>query len=155
VVIAGGLLAMLVAGSFIALTQINRWATAARLRTLALAMAQQRIDLIQTAPWQAGVPRPAIIDARNPPPPSTAAPTYPCSYTTTENNLPLNNDAFNSATSLASPYSGLDVQVVDTRTTTITDLTARTLRATVTVTYTYRNRVQTVTLTTLRTSDSI
>jgi hypothetical protein len=102
-------------------------------------MAQQRIDSIQTAPWQVGVTRPTILTAG----------------TTTENNLPLNNDSFNSQTSLASPYSGLDVQVLDTRTTTITDLTARTLRATVTVTFTYRNRPQTITLTTMRTTDSI
>ncbi len=139
VVIAGCLLAILISGSFIALTQINRWATSARLRTMALAMAQQRIDLIQTAPWQVGVPRPAVLTAG----------------TTTENNLPLNNDAFNAATSLASPYTNLDVQVLETRTTQITDLTARTLRATVTVTFTYRNRPHSISLTTLRATDSI
>jgi type II secretory pathway pseudopilin PulG len=139
VVFAGALLVILVAGSFITLTQINRWATSARLRTLALAMAQQRIDAIQTAPWQVGLPRPTILTAG----------------TTTENNLPLNNDAFNNATSLASPYTALDVQVIETRTTQITDLTARTLRATVTVTFNYRSRPHTVTLTTMRTTDSI
>lgn len=138
VVIAGCMLAILISGSFIALTQINRWATSARLRTLALAMAQQRIDLIQTAPWQEAS-RPAVLNAG----------------TTTENNLPLNNDPFNSATSLASPYTNLDVQVLETRTTQITNLTARTLRADVTVTFTYRNRPHSITLTTLRAIDSI
>ncbi len=139
VVFAGCLLAILAAGSFIALTQINRWATSARYRTLALAVAQQRIDFIQTTPWQVATTRPTILTAG----------------TITETNLPLNNDPFNSTTSLASPYSGLDVQVIDTRTTQITDLTARTLRAVVTVTFTYRNRPHSVSLTTLRATDSI
>lgn len=139
VVIAGGLLAVLIAGSFIALTQINRWATSARLRTLALAVAQQRVDLLQTTAWQVTAPRPLLLTAG----------------TTTENNLPLNNDAFNSATSLASAFTSLDNQLNATRTTQVTDLTARTLRVAVTVTFTYRNRPQSVSLTTLRTTDSI
>lgn len=139
VVIAGCLLAVLIAGSFIALTQINRWATSARLRTLALAVAQQRIDVLQTTPWQVGGTRPALLNAG----------------TTTENNLPLNNDAFNAATSLASAYTGLDNQLNATRTTQVTDLTARTLRMAVTVTFTYRNRPHSVRLTTMRTTDSI
>lgn len=139
VVIAGCLLAVLIAGSLVALTQINRWATSARLRTLALAVAQQRLDLVQTAPWQALGARPAVLTAG----------------TTTETNLPLNNDSFNSATSLASPYSNLDTQLNVTRTTQITNLTARTLRAEVTITFTYRSRPHTVSLTTMRATDSI
>lgn len=139
VVVAGCLLAVLIAGSFIALTQINRWATSARLRTLALAVAQQRIDVLQTTAWQAGGTRPTLLNAG----------------TTTENNLPLNNDTFNSATSLASAYTNLDSQLNATRTTQVTDLTARTLRMAVTVTFTYRNRPHSVTLTTLRATDSI
>ena len=139
VVIAGCLLAVLVSGSFIALTQINRWATSARLRTLALAVAQQRIDVLQTTPWQVSGTRPTLLNAG----------------TTTENNLPLNNDTFNSATSLASAYTSLDSQLNATRTTQVTDLTTRTLRVAVTVTFTYRNRPHVVSLTTLRTTDSI
>ena len=72
VIIAGCLLAVLIASSFIVLTQINRWATSARLRTLALAVAQQRIDVLQTTPWQVSGTRPALLNAG----------------TTTENNLP-------------------------------------------------------------------
>ena len=139
VLIAGALLATLISGAVTALTQLNRSATAARLRTIALAVAQQRIDQITTTPWQVIGARPALLTAG----------------TATENNVPLNNDNYNAATSLISPYTNLDAQVLSTRTTVITDLTARTLRATVTVTFTYRNRPFTITLNTLRTTDSI
>jgi type II secretory pathway pseudopilin PulG len=139
VVVAGCLLAVLIAGSLAALTQINRWATSARLRTLALAVAQQRIDAVQTTPWQPGAARAAILTAG----------------TATETNLPLNNDAFNSATGLSSAFTNLDAQTNVTRTTVVTDVTTRTLRAVVTVTFTYRNRPHAVTLTTLRATDSI
>ena len=139
VLIAGTLLAVLISGSVTALTQLNRWATAARLRTIAMAVAQQRIDLIETTPWQVVGTRPALLTAG----------------TVTENNVPLNNDDYNAATSLVSPYTTLDSQVMSTRTTVISDLTARTLRATVTVTFTYRNRPFTITLNTLRATDSI
>lgn len=139
VLIAGALLAVLISGSVTALTQLNRWATGARLRTIAQAVAQQRIDLIETTPWQVIGTRPTILAAG----------------TTTETNVPLNNDDYNAATSLISPYTNLDSQVMSTRTTVITDLTTRTLRATVTVTFTYRNRPFTITLNTLRATDSI
>ena len=139
VLIAGTLLAVLISGSVTALTQLNRWATAARLRTIAMAVAQQRIDLIETTPWQLVGTRPALLTAGS----------------VTENNVPLNNDDYNAATSLVSPYTTLDSQVMSTRTTVISDLTARTLRATVTVTFTYRNRPFTITLNTLRATDSI
>ena len=139
VLIAGTLLAVLISGSVTALTQLNRWATAARLRTIAMAVAQQRIDLIETTPWQLVGTRPALLTAGS----------------VTENNVPLNNDDYNAATSLVSPYTTLDSQVMSTRTTVISDLTARSLRATVTVTFTYRNRPFTITLNTLRATDSI
>ena len=139
VLIAGALLAMLISGAVTALTQMNRSATAARLRTIALAVAQQRIDQIETTPWQDRGARPAIL---------TAA-------TTTENNVPLNNDNYNASMSLISPYTSLDAQVLSTRTTVVTDLTTRTLRAVVTVAFTYRNRPYTITLNTLRATDSI
>ena len=139
VLIAGALLAMLISGAVTALTQLNRSATAARLRTIALAVAQQRVDQIETTPWQVGGTRPALLTAG----------------TATENNVPLNNDNYNAATSLISPYTNLDSQVLATRTTVITDVTTRTLRAVVTVTFTYRNRPFAITLSTLRTTDSI
>ena len=144
VLIAGALLAMLISGAVTALTQLNRSATAARLRTIALAVAQQRIDQIETTPWQDWVTRPAIlaVDGTG-------------TRTTTENNVPLNNDSYNASMSLISPYTSLDAQVLSTRTTVITNLPPRSLRAVVTVTFTYRNRPYAITLSTLRTTDSI
>ena len=139
VIIAGALLAVLISGSVTALTQLNRWATAARLRTIAQAVAQQRIDLIETTPWQVVGTRPAVLTAG----------------TTTENNVPLNNDDYNAATSLVSAYTNLDTQVLSTRTTVITNLTTTTIQATVTVTFTYRNRPFSISLNTLRATDSI
>lgn len=139
VVIAGCLLAVLITGSLVALTQINRWATSARLRTLGLAVAQQRIDILQTTPWQALGARPTVLAAG----------------TATESSVPLNNDTFNSAAGLNSAFTNLDTQMTAVRTTQITDLTTRTLRAVVTVTFTYRNRPHSVSLTTLRATDSI
>ena len=139
VVFAGCLLAVLVSSSVVAMTQVNRWATGARLRTLALAIAQQRIDQAQTAPWQLSGTRPAILVAA----------------ITTEMNLPLNNDAFNSATGLSSTFTALDTPVSAQRTTVAADVTTRLVRISVTVTYIYRNRPVSVSLNTLRSSDSI
>lgn len=136
--IAGALLALFIAGSVVAMTQLNRWATSARLRSIGLAVAQQRVDQIMTSTWLAGVTRPAILTAG----------------TATESNVPLNNDDYNASTSLISPYTNLDSQVLCTRTTVITDLTASTMRAVVTVSFTYRNRSATITLNTLRTTDT-
>lgn len=137
VLIAATMLAALVCTSVVAMTQINRWATAARLRTLALAVAQQRIDTVQTVAWSST--RPGILAAG----------------TTTENNLPLNGDTFNSATALRSAFTDLDVTVNATRVTQITDINPRTVRSVVTVSFTYRNRPYSVQLTSLRTVDSI
>ena len=139
VIFAGCILAVFICGSVSALAQINRWATRARLQTLALAVAQQKIDLLQTTGWQITGAPPAVLTAG----------------TSTETNLPLNNDAFNSETGLSSAFTSLDYQVNATRTTQITSLSASTLRAVVTVTFTYRNRTSSVSLTTLRATDSI
>jgi len=139
VVIAGAILAIFIAGSVATMAQINRWASAARLRTLALALAQQKSDEVLTTPWQTRGTRPAVLAAG----------------TNTESTLPLNNDAFNSAAGLSSAFTALDTPVGATRTTQITDLSARSVRAVVTVTFSYRNRPYTVSLTTLRTTDDI
>ena len=139
VVFAGCMLAVFVASAVVAMTQVNRWATGARLRTLGLAVAQQRIDQAQTVPWQLSGTRPVVLTAG----------------TTTDNNLPLNNDDLNSANGLSSAVSGLDTQTNATRTTVVTDITARTVRITVTVNFTYRGRATCVSLNTLRTSDNI
>jgi type II secretory pathway pseudopilin PulG len=137
VVIAGAVLALFIVGSVSAMAQVNRWAAAARLRTLALAMVQQRIDAIMTTSWSVLSPTPTLLTAG----------------TVTETKLPLDNDAFNNETGLSSAFTNLDVQVIDTRTTVITSLTTRTLRAVVTVNYTYRGRPYSVSMTTLRATD--
>lgn len=139
VALAGCLLALLVSAAVVTLTQINRWATSTRLRTLALTVAQQRIDQVQTVPWQLLDTRPALL----------------MPGTVTENSVPLNNDPFNSTSGLSSAFTNLDTQVNATRTTVVTNLTPRTVRSVVTVTFIYRNRPHSVSLNTLRASDSI
>ncbi|MEP6669920.1 MAG: hypothetical protein ABJF10_12250 [Chthoniobacter sp.] len=137
VVIAASILALFIVGSLSAMAQINRWATAARLRTLATALVQQKIDEVLTTPWSVLSTTPTVLTAG----------------TTTETKLPLNNDAFNSQAGLSSAFTNLDVQVIDTRTTVITSISTHVIRALVSVNYTYRGKNTTITMTTLRTTD--
>ena len=137
VVIAGAILALFVATSVAAMTQINRWAASARLRTLALALAQQKVDQILTTPWSTLGTVPTILTVG----------------TTTETSLPLNNDAFNSEAGLSSAFTNLDLQINATRTTVVRSISTRQVGATVTVTYTYRNRAATIVMNTLRATD--
>jgi hypothetical protein len=139
VVVAGAILALFVAGSVATMAQINRWACAARLRTLALALVQQKTDEIQMTPWQVRGTRPAILTAG----------------TATEASLPLNNDNFNTATGLSSAFTELDTPINATRTTVVTDVPPRTVRAVVTVNFTYRSRPYSISFTTLRATDDI
>lgn len=137
VTVAGCVLAMFIATSVAAMTQINRWAASTRLRTLALALAQQKVDDILSVPWQVDGTVPTILTVG----------------TTTETNLPLNNDSYNSGAGLSSAFTALDTQVNATRTTVISTVSARQVGASVTVSYTYRNRSASIVMTTLRTSD--
>lgn len=137
VVIAGAVLALFIVGSVSAMAQVNRWAVAARYRTLALALVQQRIDQILTTPWSILSTTPAILTPG----------------TTTETKLPLDNDPYNNETGLSSAFTNLDVQVIDTRTTTITSISSHLVSAVVTVNYTYRNHSYSLSMTTLRASD--
>lgn len=139
VLIAAGILAFFACSSLIALTQLNRYAAISRLRTLAMAFAQQKVDATMTIPW--GI--------------ATAPPTLLNTGAVTENNLPLDNDAFNAQAGLGSSFSGLDLQTTATRVTTITSITTRTRTVSVTVTYSYRGRTYNVSLTTLRATDTI
>jgi len=138
VLIAAGVLAFFIVTSVTAMAQINRWATAARLRTLALALAQQKADEILSTSWSVLSPTP---------------PTVLTAGTITENNLPIDNDSFNNATGLSSVFSSLDTPINGMRTTTITSVSARQVRATVTVTYAYRSHNYSVSMNTLRSSD--
>ena len=137
VVIAGTVLALFIVGSVSTMAQVNRWAAAARLRTLSLALAQQKIDEVLTTPWSILSTTPTVLTVG----------------TTTDTKLPLDNDPYNNEAGLSSAFTNLDLQVIDTRTTTITSISAHMVRAVVTVNYTYRNHSYSVSMTTLRTTD--
>jgi len=137
VVIAASILALFIVGSVSAMTQINRWANAARLRTLATALVQQKIDEILTTPWSVLSTTPTVLQEG----------------TVKETNLPLNNDSFNNESGLSSAFTNLDVQVIDTRITKVSSISAHMIRAIVTVSYTYRAHTYTISMTTLRTTD--
>ena len=144
VVIAGSILAVAILGALSIMSQINRWACAARLRTLALALAQQKIDEILTTPW-------SVNDATNGTTP--AALTVVTPSTPQETNLPLDNDNFNNATGLSSVFSSLDTPINGSRMTTIKSAGTRMISASVVVSYTYRGHTYTETMNTLRTTD--
>ena len=137
VIIAAAVLALFIVGSVSAMAQINRWASVARMRTMALAAAQQKIDQILTTSWSVLNTTPAILTAG----------------TTTETNLPLNYDTFNSESNLVSSWTTFDTPINLNRTTQITSISTHQVRAVVTVSYTYRGKSYTVSMTTLRTSD--
>lgn len=135
-------------GSILAITQFNRLSSLNRYHTLALSVAEQKIDQVLATPWTVSGVRPPILAIG----------------TTTETSLPLNNDIYNSSrTGLGSPYSGLDTQILNSRVTTVTALTdasgntgaaSRLLQVSVTVNYTYCLKfATTTTLTVLRTTD--
>ena len=136
---AAAIVCIFVVGAVLALTQMNRYASASRLRSAALALAQQRIDEVLTSPWLVNGTRAAVL-----------AP-----GTKTESNLQLNRDAQNAQSGLSSAFTQLSDGVRAMRSTTILNLTTRRLRAEVSVSYTYRNRAYQVNLTTLRVTDNI
>jgi len=137
--VASAMLALMISTLAVAFVQINHWASNARLKTLALTVAQQKVDEILATPWQIRNARPAVLAAG----------------TVTENALRLNDDALNGQTGLSSGFTALDTPVPATRVTVVTDLPPRAVRATVTVTFVYRSRTYTTSLTTLRVTDDI
>lgn len=139
VAVAAAVVSIFVAGAVLALVQMNRYAAASRLQTIALGLAQQRVDEILTTPWNLGRPRPTALAA----------------VVRTDSDLPLNNDSFNSRSGLSSLFTDLDLQVNATRVSEIADVTSRQLSAVVTVSYTFRGRPYQVRMTTLRATDNI
>jgi Tfp pilus assembly protein PilV len=137
VIIAASVLALFIVGSVSAMAQINRWAAVARMRTMALAAAQQKIDQILMTSWSVLNTTPTLLTAG----------------TTTENNLPLNYDTFNSESNLVSAFTTLDTAINLTRKTTITSISSHQVSAVVTVSYSYRGKTYTVSMNTLRTTD--
>lgn len=139
-VIAASIVTLFALGSVIVLTQVNRFATQSRLRTIAVALGQQRIDEILTTPWQTSAARPSVLVAG----------------TRTETTMVLGGDILNEQAGLSSLVTSLSAPVVATRTTQITDLGARRLRAVCTVDFTYRGvAYRPVNITTLRTADNL
>lgn len=148
VVVASGLILIFSLASLVSLQLLNRYAQISRLQTLALALAQQRIDDIMTIPWSVSGARPALLTA------GTVDETPNATDPNDPTRLQLGNDDYNAATGLGSDFTGLDLKVLPTRTTTITNLTARTIRAQVTVSFTYLGRNYNVTLTSIRATDT-
>lgn len=141
VVIAAGIFAIFAGVALAGMTQVNRMAAIARMRTAALAAAQQRIDEVLTAPWQSATSRAAVLTAG----------------TRTETNLPLNHDPISDlsgaqARGLRSDFTNFDFRVNATRETVIADLSSRQVRAVVTVTYDFLGRRYTQRMVTLRAS---
>jgi len=157
--------------SILSFTTFNRFASNARYETLALAVAQQKMDQIQTSPCSLNTTStlgPILYLSG-----TTVSPNSGDVYTSgTETGLPLNNDSYNltrtitsgstSGVPLTITLSGstmagsLDTQVIDSRTTTYTAVSGNTrlLAVTVSVKYTYRGTQYTISLSGLRATDS-
>ena len=125
--------------AFAALSQFNRYATASRLRVHALSLAQQQIDEILTTNWRLNAPRPSVL----------------ATGTRDETQLKLNADELNKKTGLGSLFTKLVAPVEAKRSVEISDISARTVKATVTVSFTYANRDYHVSLSTIRATDTI
>ncbi len=151
-------------GSILTLAELNRFANEARYETLALSSAQHKMDQVMTAtcslnPLTSGtsVYSPTLVSGTTTlSPNSSTLLTTATSQVTTEQNLPLNNDIYNSEAGLSSAFTGLDSQITLTRVTTITaDPTyPRLLGATVSVTYTCFKNQYNVTLKSIRCTDN-
>ncbi len=138
IMVAMGVMVLFAATALAAMTQFNRYAMASRLRANALALAQQRIDEVLTAGWSSTKKAPVLADG-----------------TRTDTDIILNADDKNKQTDLKSLFTDLVAPVKGTRTTTITTISTRLVRANVTVTFTYAKHTYTVALSTMRASDSI
>ncbi len=157
--------------SILTFTTFNRFASNARYETLALAVAQERMDEIMTVPCyinSTATLGPILYLSG-----TTVTPNSSNVYTSgTETSLPLNNDPYNltrtTALSGTTPQAltvvltgttvvgSLDTQVIDSRVTTFTadSSNPRLLQASVSVNYTYRGTQFTVTLSGVRATDN-
>lgn len=164
---ASALLTAFAVVSILAFTTFNRFASNARYESLALAVAQEKMDEILTS----------VCNINST---VTLGPTLTLSGTTvspnssdvypsiSETNLALNNDKYNLTRTINSGsaltlllsgtiYAGAeDTQVIDTRTTTFTAVSGnvREMTVNITVAYTYRGNQFTVTLSSIRASDN-
>lgn len=148
VCLAALLLGYFATASVYAMIHFNKVASVARFKTIASVAAQQKMDEIMTVSWKTTGTVPAVLK------------------TGTPESIPLNNDAFNSASGLGSIYTNNDVQITATRTTVITAVkeldkvtglqktNPRLLSASVTVSYKYCNKDYAVTLYGVRATDN-
>lgn len=156
--------------SILSFTTFNRFASNSRYQTLALAVAQERMDEIMTSQCTSNTnsslgPKLALSG-------TTVSPNSSNVYSSiVESNLPLNNDPYNltrktvisgtTQQALTVTLTGtiaagaVDTQVIDTRTTTFTAVSGnvRLLKVTVTVAYTYRGTPFSFSMTTVRSTD--
>ncbi len=131
-----GVLALLIAATMGSITLLNRWANSARLQTFAYALAQQKIDYLQTVPWTSYSTAPPVLQTG-----------------TTAENLTMSNDALDSAMSNTSSATALETGYPCTRTTVVSLKSSTTSSIKVTVSYTYWGKPYSCTLCTLRASD--
>ena len=153
--------------SILAFSHFNRFASNARYETLALAVAQQKMDQVMTSPCtiNSNTSLGPILTLTG----TTVSPNSSNIYTSgTENNLPLNNDKYNltrtinSGSALTTLLSGTiaagveDTQVIDTRVTSYTAVSGNVnlLKVTVTISYTYRGTAFSLSLASLRATDN-
>jgi len=157
--------------SILTFTTFNRFASNARYETLALAVAQERMDEVMTVPCYANSTStlgPVLYLSG-----TTISPNSSNVYSSvTETNLPLNNDPYNltrtttlsgtAAQALTITLTGtiaagaLDTQVIDSRVTAFTadSSNPRLLSVTVTVSYTYRGKQFSISLSGVRATDN-
>lgn len=157
--------------SILSFTTFNRFASNVRYESLALAVAQERMDEIMTVPCNTNSTStlgPILYLSG-----TTVSPSSSNVYTSiTESSLPLNNDPYNlTRTTTLSGSSGvaltvtltgtiaagsLDTQVIDSRVTSFTAVSTnpRLLNVTVSVNYTYRGNHFTVSLAGIRATDN-
>jgi len=156
--------------TILSFTTFNRFASNARYETLALAVAQERMDEIQTVPCATNSSQNLgpVLELSG----TTVSPNSSNVYASiVETSLPLNNDPYNltrtttlsgsTALPLTITLSGTiaagseDTQVIDTRTTSFTAVSTNTrlLQVTVAVAYTYRGTQYTVSLSSVRATD--
>jgi hypothetical protein len=150
--VAASILVIAVAACIAGFIRMNHGAMVARLRTTAVAVAQQKVDEVLTTPWPS-TSRPVVLSPTGTPKggrPGKAK---------KEKDLPMNQGTL-TAPGLNTAFTSLHLEVKADRETIIEDVPpppgrlVRQVRATVAVTYSYRGKEAEVLLQTLRTSDS-
>jgi len=160
--------------SILAYSSFNRYASNARYESLAVAIAEQKMDQIMTCPCALNTTNTSqgpVLSLTG----TTVQPASSGTYATIVESgsiMTLNYDKWNmsrtitsgsaSNVALTGTLSGTtvagaeDTQVIDSRTTTFAPVTGnvRLLSATVTVAYTYRSRQFTISFSTIRASDN-